>query len=311
MRPVRGWPTILNLGGTITERYDETRLTGRLSAADLVMLAGQDIGAVDIALKDSSDLSFDEILAAREAIRRDQDSRGFVLCCGTDALEEAAYAAALLLPRERPWVVTAASHPSTSPRADGARHLRQALAVLASLGRDGTPVLVFGGLLFDIARVSKLDPGVDQPFGPISAQVGAIAPEGVRFFRPPMPIPIYRDAGPDVSRARVAVVSHTFGALAHLPAPADVDGLVVAGCGPGGMSAALRDVLRTRWIGRVPVVVSSRCAAGFVRDGFDPKYAMLDLIQEGFIVDGYEGLNASKARLKLILDLSAGAGKRM
>ncbi|MGN6232824.1 MAG: asparaginase domain-containing protein [Trinickia sp.] len=82
---------------------------------------GHDIDPVD-----SCDLTFASLCRARDVMRQDRKSEAFVMCCGTDAMEDVAYAAALLFDRERPVVLTGAAIPGGSANADGPRNLADA-----------------------------------------------------------------------------------------------------------------------------------------------------------------------------------------
>ena len=103
---------LLNCGGTITENYQSDGTITRLLARDLIVSSGQaDWIGHDIDPVDSCDLTFASLCRARDVMRQDRESDAFVLCCGTDAMEDVAYAAALLFDRDRPVVLTGAAIP--------------------------------------------------------------------------------------------------------------------------------------------------------------------------------------------------------
>ncbi|MFS2168619.1 asparaginase, partial [Variovorax sp. Varisp62] len=53
----------------------------------------------------------------------------------------------------------------------------------------------------------------------------------------------------------------------------------------------------------IPVVLSTRCAHGFRVNPAVTKYAYDRAHKLGLITAGYDGLNASKARIRLIAEL--------
>lgn len=296
--------TLLNLGGTITERY-EGGAVYRLSAADLVARAASPAlrRGCDVEVVDSTDLDLGSLVRARSAMRADPEAGAFVLCCGTDALEEVAYAAALLLDRERPVVVTGAIHPSDHPAADGGVNLAAAADLALRMPRGASPVVAFGRRVFDPARIVKLDPRAAAPFGPRGAVLGRCDDDPNAWIRAATCI---ARAAPAASPAgiRVSIIPFHFGAAPAIPDAGAVDGLVLAGAGAGGIGqharAALAPLAR-----RMPVVVSTRCPTGFPPAAGDPKHGLAEERRLGFVVDGYAGLDAAKARLKLIMDIAS------
>ena len=103
--------------------------------------------------------------------------------------------------------------------------------------------------------------------------------------------------------AKVAIVSETLGGVTAGPDVHEIDGLVVAAAGAGGLSERTRKLLRDEYIPSVPVVLSTRCPFGFTVNPDTAKYSLNVARTEGLIIDGYTGLNALQARVRLILQL--------
>ena len=102
--------------------------------------------------------------------------------------------------------------------------------------------------------------------------------------------------------ARVAIATETFGLLVGFPDLSELDGIVVAGKGAGGLSAQSQTLLGEA-ARRIPVVLSTRCPHGFQVNPAVTKYAYDHAHELGLITAGYDGLNASKARIRLIAEL--------
>ncbi|MFO1261197.1 MAG: asparaginase domain-containing protein [Sphingomonadaceae bacterium] len=295
---------LLNLGGTIGEVYTSDGRLMRLNARELIEVAGLPPfwPTHDIAQVDSVDLSFGAIFAAARVIGEDADSAGFILCCGTDMLEEVAYAAALLLPRERPVVVTAAVLPASDPGNDGPANLRRA-AMLISCGAPGGVHIVMGDMIYDPFGIAKLEPQGFQPFAAADGPIGRLRAGLLYLSRTPQYDDRYRDLQPEDCTASVAIITECFGGTMSYVDPDRLDGLVVAGAGAGGLNSRTLAMLREHYLPLMPVVLSTRCAFGFVVNPDHPKHAFVQACADGLRVEGYTQLGALQARIRLILEI--------
>lgn len=294
---------LLNCGGTITENYQPDGSIKRLLARDLVELDSSTnwIG-YDVDVVDSCDLDFKSICRARDVMRHDQDCDAFVLCCGTDAMEDVAYAAALLFDRDRPVVLTGAAIPGGEANADGPRNLKDSAKLAKAMPHGAAPLVCFAGRIFDPSSIVKIWPQAMQPFGPETALRGSVDADIVSLTGSSTVAETYADLDIDHLGARVAIVSETFGAIAGFPNVSELDGIVLAGKGAGGFSAGSEMRLRAA-ASRVPVVLSTRCAHGIRVNPEVTKYAYQHAQSLGMITEGYDGLNALKARIRLIAEL--------
>lgn len=295
---------LLNLGGTIGEIYGAERLEKRLSADMLLTSAGlpPDWRGHDVALIDSVDMTFEALERASTIIRDDRNSTGFILCCGTDLLEEIAYAASLLLPSDRPIVVTAAALPASEPGADGPANLRRAAALIAS-GLLGGTAVVMGDAIFPPAGIVKIEPQALQPFAARDGAIGRFRGGAPNLFGSPGRDDRFRRVTADQCRARVAILKECMGGTDVFVDPSELDGLVVASAGAGGLSRRTHAMLRARYLPAMPVVLSTRSPFGYAVSCNTPKYALAAARAEGFLIHGYTELNAIQARIRLILEI--------
>ncbi|KAA1183945.1 asparaginase [Rhizobium tropici] len=294
---------LLNCGGTITENYQPDGTIKRLLARDLVVLDGTTewIG-YDVDPVDSCDLNFTSICRARDVMRQDRESEAFVLCCGTDAMEDVAYAAALLLDRDRPVVLTGAAIPGGDANADGPRNLKDSAKLAKAMPRGSAPLVAFAGRIFDPVSIVKVWPQAIQPFGPDTALRGSIDADIVSLTGFSTVADAYTDLDLADLDARVAIVAETFGSIVGFPDISGLDGIVLAGKGAGGFSAQSEQRL-SEAARHIPVVLSTRCAQGIRVNPTATKYAYNHAHGLGMITAGYDGLNASKARIRLIAEL--------
>ncbi|MEX3668995.1 asparaginase domain-containing protein [Paraburkholderia phenoliruptrix] len=294
---------LLNCGGTITESYQADGTIKRLLARDLIALSGQtDWLGYDIDPVDSCDLSFASLCRARDVMRQDRESEAFVMCCGTDAMEDVAYAAALLFDRDRPVVVTGAAIPGGNANADGPRNLADSASVARAMPQGASVLVAFAGRIFDPVSIVKIWPQAIQPFGPETAMRGSIEADIVTLTGSGVVDDSYAELDVADLGARVAIVMETFGSLDGFPDISRLDGIVVAGKGAGGFSAQSEGLL-SEAAAHIPVVLSTRCAHGFRVNPAVTKYAYDRAHKLGLITAGYDGLNASKARIRLIAEL--------
>lgn len=295
---------LLNVGGTIGEHYGPDGLTRRSSARMLLAAAGLPAHwpGYDVALLDSADITFDVIGLVATVIAGDRRSAGFILCCGTDLLEEVAYAAALLLPTGRPIVVTGAALPASEPGSDGPANLRRAAELVASGLIAGTTV-VMGDAIFAPAGLAKIEPQGAQPFMAGDGPIGRFRGGMPRIVSAPACDDGFRGLTAEDCRARVAILSECIGGTDIFVDPASLDGLVVAAAGAGGLSRRTYAMLKARYLPVMPVVLSTRCPFGFSINPGQPKHALAAARGDGFLTRGYSELSAVQARIRLIAQI--------
>ena len=93
---------------------------------------------------------------------------------------------------------------------------------------------------------------------------------------------------------------------AYLPSSmlSDLEGLVICGMGTGSISSSIFELL-SEWTSKIPIVIVSRCAQGENVDEYYYVGSRSKYEDKGFLISGYEGLNAVQARMKLIFELAS------
>lgn len=302
----------LSLGGTITMVPDAGGgITPQLGAAELVASIPELAKVAQIEARSpmrlpSPSLSLANLVdVAREvdeAFRQGVD--GAVVIQGTDTLEESAFLLDLLVPGDKPVVVTGAMRGADAPGADGPANLLASARVAASQEARGQGVLVVLNYDIHAARfVQKVHTTHPSAFeSPLTGPLGVIAEGRPRFFtrvvRKPC-LPIALGAPPPVPLIRIAMGSE--GRFLNALPDLGYKGLVVEGLGAGHVPADMAPVMG-EIAARIPVALSSRCAAGPV---FTSTYGYpggeIDLVRRGLIPSGF--LTGLKARLLLGLAL--------
>jgi L-asparaginase len=313
-----GAPTVavISMGGTISCAPGDTGagLVPRTDAADAVEVAGVAVRSVRWSLTDSSEITFDEIVALAREIR-DQVTSGadaVVVTQGTDTLEETAYALSLLRPLDRPVVFTAAMRAPTMPGSDAAANLAAAIATALDpeLGRcSAGAVVVMNDQIHSAKWVQKIHTQRIDAFGSADRGCLGVLYEGRPTFlrrdpRPALPALLDTDTGREVRVALLtAVLGQDTDLIAAVPR-AGYHGLVVEGLGGGHTSGPVAQAL-DEVAQDIPVVYASRTRAGAVLEStYGSPGAELDLMERGCVPSGE--LPALKARVLLTMLLRSG-----
>ncbi|PNH04850.1 putative L-asparaginase, partial [Tetrabaena socialis] len=299
-----------------------------LTLADLLSadwLAGQGVHAsthVDLAVRSGAELTYGTIFGARDAVLEARSSSSAcVLVTGTDTLEDFAFCLELLLGA---WllaggaslVVTGSMKPSDIEGYDGRANLQQAVQVAICPPARKMGVLVVLNDSIHLGRyVAKAD---SQLMGAFRSHPGPVREGRVRFYyaAPPAaddaahsPLADARIAALDAARvapwSRVGV--WTTGVDGFVPEGLlrEVRGLVLAAPGTGSLPSALLEQLAP-WAARMPLVLVSRCQQG---NNYDDNYyrgSREKYERRGFLLSGFEHLNAVQARSLLVFRLAAG-----
>ncbi|WP_137124306.1 asparaginase [Roseomonas sp. HF4] len=309
---------VLSLGGTITMLPTEAGgIAPTLGAADLVaavpaLAEVAEIEAASPARLPSPSLTPDHIL---DVARRIEDAfaagaDGAVVVQGTDTIEESAFLLDLLVPGDRPVVVTGAMRGADAPGADGPANLLAAARVAASAEARGLGTLVVLNYDIHAARfVQKSHTALPSAFAsPALGPIGVVAEGRPRLLARVARLPTLPAHGGPLRQ--VALLRWGMGddgrLLGALPG-LGYAGAVIEGMGaghvPAGAAEALGDLAA-----RMPVVLAARPPAGPV---FTRTYGYaggeIDLLRRGVVPAGL--LSGLKARLLLGLALRGGAGQ--
>lgn len=233
-----------------------------------------------------------------DLLRARPELSGVIVTHGTDTMEETAYFLDLTLPGDRPVIVTGSMRPSDMAGADGPANLTNATrAAVDPRARGRGAMVLMDDKLFAARDVTKTNSTRVETFqAPERAPIAIVDADGL-FYRQPSPgrsAPIF-DVAVVKELPRVDIVYSYGGAdgvLVDAAVAAGAKGIVMAGVGRGGLTAAQTDALARARTKGVVVVVSTRTGSGRVPIARD----------DGMVGSG--DLNPQKARVLLTLALT-------
>lgn len=248
-----------------------------------------------------------EMLTLRNEIMQAESEGidGVVITHGTDTLEETAFFLDLTLPAEVPVVVTGAMRSANEIGSDGLHNFQTAIQTAASDEAHGKGVLVVMNDEIHTARyVTKTHTTNVATFRtPSFGPVGLVSKERVTFFSKLIRqtyVPIdhvvnevyllkaFAGMGPD---------------LFEMLASQKIKGLVIEALGAGNLPPETLPGLQKLLEQHIPVVIVSRCFNGTAESVYDYEGGGVRLEKLGMIF--CHGLNGQKARIKLLVGLSA------
>ena len=310
--------TVIFTGGTISMLPDP--VTGAavptLRGDELLertpeLAAIADLEAIDWGLVPASHLRFTQILEIagliEAAVARD-DIDGVVVVQGTDVLEETAFAWDLLHGSAKPVVVVGAMRHAGQADYDGPQNLRDAVRVAADPQlRDQGVVVVMAGLILPADDVTKTHSQALDAFQALDdGALGQVDDGGATLSRLRGPrrrlsaVP----ARADTLVALITAVVSTDGDLIRAAVAGGAAGLVIEATGAGNTDPDMLDAARDAMAAGVPVVLTTRCAAGDVGPYYGFPGGGASWAQAGAIMAGT--LSGPKARVALALGLGAG-----
>jgi L-asparaginase len=291
-------------------------VTPRLGAAELVQAVPEiqrvaQLETVAFRQTASGDLTLPDLVALAAEIGRrfEQGVDGVVVTQGTDTIEETSFALDLLLPGDRPVVVTGAMRNPTLAGPDGPANLLAAVQVAAAPGAAGLGTVVVLDDEVHAARfVRKTHTSSPAAFRSVTAgPIGWIV-EGrprIAFRLPALAGVPYRVAGDAVPP--VALLTAVLGDDARLVeqvAAAGYAGLVVEAFGGGHVPSSAVPAL-AELAAQLPVVLASRTGGGEVlRETYGFPGSERDLLSRGLVPAGF--LDGRKARILLSVLLAGG-----
>lgn len=309
---------VLSLGGTITMVPSEGGgITPKLGAAELVASVPALAEVCEIEARSpfrlpSPSLGADQVVAVAAEIMAGFAAGfdGAVVVQGTDTIEESAFLLDVLVPGDRPVVVTGAMRGADAPGADGPANLLSACIVAASAAARGLGTLAVLNYDIHAARfVQKSHTALPSAFlsplvGPLGAVIERTPQLYARITRAPALDPA---AGPPLPVALLKWAMGDDGRLVSAVPDLGYAGLVIEGMGAGHVPASVAPLLGAV-AERIPVVLATRAMTGPV---FTRTYGYaggeIDLLARGLIPAGH--LSGLKARLLLGLALRGGAGR--
>lgn len=225
---------------------------------------------------------------------------------GTDTLEETAYFLDLTLPNELPVVVTGAMRSANEIGSDGLHNLETAIQTASTPDAAEKGVLVVMNDEIHSARyVTKTHTTNVATFRtPTFGPIGLVAKHGVVFFESLLrstvcPIQTVVD-NVFLIKAYAGMGPELFEAIAQ----PTTNGVVIEALGAGNLPPATLPAVQKLLDMGIPVVLVSRCFNGIAQDVYDYEGGGVQLKQMGVIF--CQGLNGQKARIKLLVGVSAG-----
>lgn len=309
---------VIALGGTIamTSGAAGGGVAPTLDADALVAAVPELAGIADIVASTfrtvpGAHLRIEDIVGLARSIATLPSADGVVVTQGTDTLEHTAYLLELLLPGDRPVVVTGAMRAPQQPGTDGPANLLASVRVAASDTARGAGVVVVLGDVIHAARFArKSHTARPSAFESATAgPIGWIAEDRIRMpLRPTRPVAIDLAKVTDVPAvALLPLPLGDDGRLLRGVAAADYEGLVVQAFGAGHVPGWLVDDLASL-AQSMPVVLSSSVGSGEL---FESTYGFpgseRDVLSRGLISAG--ALDGPRARLLLSLLLAAGTSR--
>src|SRR6478735_3815916 len=279
------------------------------SVKKIANISGEQIASVG-----SQDMTIDiwKKLAVRiNQIFANNEADAVVITHGTDTQEETAYFLDLVVPSDKPVVLTGSMRPATAISADGQKNLYDAITVAINPQTKGRGVLVsFNEGIFDAREVMKLSTTKTNAFGsPNTGAIGQAYDGRVEYYsssdrevNPKKPIVLTTAT----KLPRVDIV------YMYADAPADqidfliskkVDGIVIAGVGNGNFNKAYMDAVKRAVAAGIIVCRASRAPSGRV-----VLHDEINDDQLGTIVS--DDLTPQKARVLLMLALTRGKDKK-
>lgn len=233
------------------------------------------------------------------------DVSGIVVTHGTDTLEETAYFLDLVLPQAKPVVVTGAMRGFDECGPDGPSNMVNAVRVAAEPTSSGKGVMVVFNEEIHAARwVTKTHTSNVAAFrSPQNGPIGIVTKSGPLFYNTPLEQRKITLTNP--VKANVALIKAAAGTddlFFRAATDAGVDGIVLEALGQGNIPPQMMPGLKDAIKSGIPIVIVSRSLSGVVQDVYGYEGGGKQLKDLGVIFSN--GLNAQKARIKLILALS-------
>ncbi len=269
------------------------------------------VEAVDWGLVPASHLRFSQILEvagliAAAADRDDVD--GVVVVQGTDVLEETAYAWDLLHRAHTPVVVVGSMRNAGDADYEGPQNVTDAVRVAADPRlRDAGVLVVMAGRILPADDVTKTDSQALDTFQALNmgalgtvrdGQVELVRTRGSRHA-----LPLTPTTAAEPVALLTAVVS-TDGALVRAAIAQGSRGIVIEATGSGNTDPDLLAAASEAMAAGLPVVLTTRCAAGSVGPHYGFPGGGRSWMEAGAIMGGTR--SGPKARIALALGLGAG-----
>lgn len=304
---------ILHTGGTISMSEDATGKIKPNAQNPLAELPLDSQGQIQLVTEEIFNLPSPHITPAhmlqlsqrlRQAAAEGFD--GAVVTHGTDTLEETALFLDLTLISTMPVVVTGAMRSSNEIGSDGLYNFRTAIMVASASASVGKGVVVVMNDEIHSARyVTKTHTTNVATFRtPTFGPIGIVSEGHVNYMQTINPQPHLPIEKVITEVYLIKAYAGMTGTLFQALNQPTTRGIVIEALGAGNLPpqtlAALQDLVHQN----IPLVLVSRCFNGIAEPVYDYQGGGVNLAQMGIIF--CRGLNGPKARIKLLVGLSAG-----
>lgn len=304
---------ILHTGGTISMSEDATGKIKPNAQNPLAELPLDSQGQIQLVTEEIFNLPSPHITPAH-MLRLSQRLRqaaaegfdGAVVTHGTDTLEETALFLDLTLTSTMPVVVTGAMRSSNEIGSDGLYNFRTAIMVASANASVGKGVVVVMNDEIHSARyVTKTHTTNVATFRtPTFGPIGIVSEGHVNYMQTINPQPHLPIEKVITEVYLIKAYAGMTGTLFQALNQPTTRGIVIEALGAGNLPPQTPAALQALVHQNIPLVLVSRCFNGIAEPVYDYQGGGVNLAQMGIIF--CRGLNGPKARIKLLVGLSAG-----
>ncbi len=304
---------ILHTGGTISMSEDATGKIKPNAQNPLAELPLDSQGQIQLVTEEIFNLPSPHITPAH-MLRLSQRLRqaaaegfdGAVVTHGTDTLEETALFLDLTLTSTMPVVVTGAMRSSNEIGSDGLYNFRTAIMVASANASVGKGVVVVMNDEIHSARyVTKTHTTNVATFRtPTFGPIGIVSEGHVNYMQTINPQPHLPIEKVITEVYLIKAYAGMTGTLFQALNQPTTRGIVIEALGAGNLPPQTLSALQALVHQNIPLVLVSRCFNGIAEPVYDYQGGGVNLAQMGIIF--CRGLNGPKARIKLLVGLSAG-----
>ncbi|ADY56795.1 Asparaginase [Syntrophobotulus glycolicus DSM 8271] len=235
-------------------------------------------------------------------LAREDKPDGFVISQGTDTMEETSFLLDLLLDIPEPVVITGSMRNASEMSYDGTVNLYHSIQVAGSAKAMNKGVMVcMNNNIYAAMDVQKTHAfNVASIAAPGRGPIGSILGDRMIFYYQPL---LRQHCEPEHLNHNVFIVKTGIG---ELPLPSvlpDYDGFVIEGTGLGNGQAWMEPWIKEQLAQKKPVIITTRCAEGWVDSMYAYPGSIGRLLEAG-VIPGH-GVNGVKARIKLIAALGS------
>ncbi|WP_053007262.1 asparaginase [Staphylococcus aureus] len=229
---------------------------------------------------------------------------GFVITHGTDTLEETAFLLDLILGIEQPVVITGAMRSSNEIGSDGLYNYISAIRVASDeKARHKGVMVVFNDEIHTARNVTKTHTSNTNTFqSPNHGPLGVLTKDRVQFHHMPYRQQALENVNEKLNVPLVKAYMGMPGDIFSFYSREGIDGMVIEALGQGNIPPSALEGIQQLVSLNIPIVLVSRSFNGIVSPTYAYDGGGYQLAQQGFIFSN--GLNAPKARLKLLVALS-------